>query len=166
VTTHFLANRADVLLGAGAVGMAACYLVLAGQIPESMLADEVGAAGVPRALGWIMVALGALIAVRGLLMPGAKPFVEPGTGEGSAAWHAHALALGLLALIVAYLAITPYAGFGLAIALLIGSVASYAGARFDRTLVITSVLAGLGFWIAFAHVLGINMPVSILLEGR
>ena len=60
-------NRPDLFLGLVVLGVSAGYLHAASQVPESLLADVVGAGGVPTALGWAMAALGVILCARGLL---------------------------------------------------------------------------------------------------
>ena len=54
----------DFALGAGAVALASAYLAIAQTIPDSLLSDAVGAAGVPKLVGWAMLAVGALLCLR------------------------------------------------------------------------------------------------------
>ncbi|GAB3763360.1 hypothetical protein GCM10028796_16710 [Ramlibacter monticola] len=150
--------RGDLALGLAAIVLAAAWLGLAGRIPESLLSDTVGAAGLPRAVGWALGCVGVLLCVRSLL--GAAPAKEPGGG-----WRPHLRALGLLAILFGYVLLAPWLGYALATGLLLAAGAAYAGARRARELVLVPAIAALVFWLLFVHAFGIPMPGSVLLGG-
>ena len=154
-------ERADFILGAAAIVLALAYLVAASTIPESILADAVGAAGVPKLVGWAIGVVGMLICVRSIRFDG-----MPAERARSPQWRAHALALGLLGLLVAYVVLAPLLGYPLSIALLTGGVAWYAGAPFGWRLCVISIASGMGFWLLFATVFGLPMPAGELFGGR
>ncbi|HET8744901.1 MAG TPA: tripartite tricarboxylate transporter TctB family protein [Ramlibacter sp.] len=153
-------QRGDFALGLAAVVLAAAWLRLADGIPDSLLSDAVGAAGLPRAVGWTLAGVGTLLCARSVLRaPSAQ-------GEGaSAGWRAHLRALGLLAILFGYLLLAPWLGYAAATAALLAAGAAYAGAPRGRMLVIVPVLGALVFWLLFVHAFGIPMPGSVLLGG-
>lgn len=151
--------RGDLALGLAAIVLAAAWLVLAGRIPESLLSDTVGAAGLPRAVGWALGCVGVLLCVRSLLR--AAPAKED-PGEG---WRPHLRALGLLAILFGYVLLAPWLGYAPATGLLLAAGAAYAGARRARELLLVPALAALVFWLLFVHAFGIPMPGSVLLGG-
>lgn len=151
--------RGDLALGLGAILLATAYLRLADGIPESLLSDAVGAAGLPRAVGWALAGVGVLLCVRSLLRPAAVPADEGG------GWRAHLRALGLLAILSGYVLLAPWLGYALSTALLLAAAAAYAGARGGRALVLVPVIAALVFWLLFVHAFGIPMPAGVLLGG-
>jgi putative tricarboxylic transport membrane protein len=149
--------RADLGLGLGAVALAAVYWAIAAQIPESLLADAVGAAGFPSALAIALGLCGTLLIVRAI-----QRVAAPGA---PADWPAHMRAAVLMSILVAYVVLAPLVGYPLALALLIGAVAAYAGARGAGSLVVTAAGAGLLFWLAFAKLLGVAMPLGLWQSG-
>ena len=151
--------RADLAVGIAAMAVAAAYLAAAATIPESLLADAVGAAGVPRLVGWAMLAAGGLLCLRS-----ARLWRMPAPGR-PIRWRPHLLALGLLGLLVAYVIVAPLVGYPLSIALLTGSVAWYAGATFGWRLCVISIASGAMFWVLFAAVFGLPMPRGVLFGG-
>ena len=150
-------RRSDLALGLAVLVLSAAYLEGAARIPESLLSDAVGAAGLPRAVGWATGVVGALLCVRSVL-------AAPGTRrEPPIAWKAHLRALGLLAILCAYVLLAPWLGYAAATGLLIAAGAAYAGAARNRNLVLIPLLASLLFWLLFVVAFGIPMPGSALL---
>jgi hypothetical protein len=153
-------QRGDLALGLGAVVLAGAYLQVAGSIPESLLSDSVGAAGLPRAVGWALAVVGVLLCARSL-----RARANPqGTGEGTG-WRPHLRAAGLLAILFGYVLLAPWLGYAVATGVLLAAGAAYAGARRGRDLVLVPALAALVFWLLFVHAFGIPMPGSVLLGG-
>jgi hypothetical protein len=162
-------NRPDLFLGLVVLGVSAGYLHAASQVPESLLADVVGAGGVPTALGRAMAALGVILCARGLLTRApaevaAAPSAED--DETSAGLRPHLLALGLLAILATYVVVMPYLGYIVSTALLVGAVARSCGAALGRNLLIIAIAGGLGLWLLFDPLLGIRMPVGSWWEWR
>lgn len=149
-------ERGDFALGAGAIALAAVYLVAARAIPDSLLADAVGAAGVPKLVGWTLAVVGALLCLRSVRFETAPRHAQ------RVDWRPHLLALGLFGLLVAYVVLAPLLGYPLSIALLTGTVAWYAGATFGWRLCAISLASGAVFWMLFADVFGLSMPTGAL----
>lgn len=156
-----IARRADFFLGLAAVAVALGYHQVAVRIPQSLLSDAVGADGVPRVLGWAMGILGVLLCLRSLGRAPAATGEEPTLAQKL---QPHVRALGLLAILVAYVLLAPWLGYGLATGLLVAASAAYAGAAPGRHLLLVAVVAGAGFWVLFVHVFGIAMPPGTLFE--
>ena len=152
-------QRGDLALGLGAVMLAAGYLRLAGHIPESLLSDTVGAAGLPRAVGSALGVVGVLLCARSVLRAGPQ---REAAGEG---WRPHLRALGLLAILFGYVLLAPWLGYAVATGLLLAAGAAYAGARRGRDLVLVPAIAALVFWLLFVQAFGIPMPGSLLFGG-
>jgi hypothetical protein len=174
------ARRTDLALGGAAIVLSAGWLIEVGRIPDSLLSDSVGAGGLPRLLGWAAGAIGVLLCARGLLaraLNGASPAGPNdrrprlrgdrlgGDAGHRASAHPHLRALGLLAILAAYVALAPWLGYAVATGLLLAAAASYAGAPRDRQLVLVPVAAGLLFWLLFVVAFGIPMPGSALFAG-
>lgn len=150
----------DAVLGLVALAIAGVYYAGATQIPESLLADAVGADGIPRMLGIGMGLVGAAMVLRGLLRPAAAAAKE---GDDDAVPLRHYVrAAVLLAVLVLYLVAIPYLGYPISVALLIAAVAWFAGARADATLAVTAVAGAGVFWFMFHWLLGIPMPAGLL----
>jgi len=150
-------RRGDVALGLGSVGLAVIYWALAAQLPESLLADAVGAAGFPNVLAIALALCGTLLALRAMKRP-AQPAAPMD-------WTSHAHAGVLASILVAYVIVTPLLGYPVALALLIGAVATHGGARGTVSLLVTSAAAGLLFWLGFAKLLGVAMPLGLWQSG-
>ena len=159
----------DFLLGLAMVLLSAGYLYTASQIPDSLLSDVVGAGGVPKALGWAMAILGATLCVRGVIVrlrEGAATAQVEFDDKSASGMRAHLLALGLLAILVAYVVVTPYLGYPASTAVMVGAVARFCGATFNRNLIVIALAAGLGLWLLFGQLLGIQMVIGSLWEWR
>jgi hypothetical protein len=165
----------DLSLGLGAVLVAGVYLAMAAQIQTSLLADEVGASGLPNAVGWSLGAIGALLAVRSLRFGGsaqagrAGPAVDgavdgsPDAGEGG--MRPHWLALGLFGIVSVFIVVAPFLGYVASTSLLLGAIALFSGAPKRRTVAVIAVLGAIGLWLLFDKTLGIPLPVGSLWAG-
>lgn len=163
-------QRTDFALGVGAIALAGVWLYVASGIEESMLSDATGAGGIPRVLGYVMIALGLLLCLRSVSFaapaPGAKP-AEPALQDGPPpSWKnsPHLKALVLLAILAGYVVLAPYLGYLLGTAVLLGVVAAYGGAPVNRNLLLISAGGGIALWLSFAWALGISMQTSALLD--
>ncbi len=152
----------DASLGILAVLLAGAYLAEATQIQQSLLADAVGADGVPRMLAYGMGGVGIGLILREAIRP-----AEPATDHPPLRAHlrAHLRALGLLAILTAYLLAVPWLGYGVTIAALVSGSALYAGAKPGRALIVTGVAGAIFFWVMFKLLLGIQMPAGVFLWG-
>lgn len=144
----------DLWIGLGVAALAAVYYAAALAIPDSLLSDEVGASGLPKLLAAALAVSGVLLAIRS--QAGApirlKFSVEP-------------RAIGLVAGMAAYIVLLPFAGYPLALATLVAGVALLAGAKPTIWLGVISVAAGICFWLVFAKLFHIAVPLGILLGG-
>ena len=160
-------DRADLALGILALIGSAGYLYETEQIPASLLEDAVGARGVPLAFGWTMAAVGAILCLRALLRRRAEDAPpSPADLDSATALRPHVQALGLLAILAAYVVIVPFAGYIPSTALLIGAVAWFAGAASNRHLVIVAIVGAVALWLMFDPMLGISLPVGSWWGGR
>jgi hypothetical protein len=153
-------RRSDLALGAAAIAFAGAYLHGTSGITESLLSDSIGAAGLPRAVGWAMGVVGALLCVRALAA--ARTHAPQAGGEGRS-WHPHLRALGLLAILAGYVVLAPWFGYAVATGLLVAASAWYAGAKRDRYLLVVPVAAAAVLWLLFVQAFGIPMPGAALL---
>lgn len=163
----------DFTLGIVTVATAGAYLALAAQIPHSLLSDEVGASGLPNAVGWTLVGLGAVLAGRSLRI-GSRASPTPAADaarkadaddEFGGGMRPHWLALGLLAMLYLFVVVTPLLGYIASTALLLGSVALFSGAPSSRMLAPVAVLGAVALWLLFDAMLSIPLPVGSLWSG-
>src|SRR5262245_14120331 len=108
--------------GAAAVLIGIVYLYLAWQLNPSALSDAVGPAGLPKAVGVVTVVLGLILLAQDIIRRAPSDL----TGDEAVVFRRHLLrASGLLAIGTGFILIVSYVGYLVAIALLIGAVASY-----------------------------------------
>jgi putative tricarboxylic transport membrane protein len=148
----------DILSGGVVLAVAGVYYLGTRQILRSRLEDGVGADGFPLILAGLLAGLGLLLILRSLLGPRATAGATATTGEYQAPLPR---ALGLLAIAVGYALIAPIIGYLPAIAVLIATIAIYEGKPPSWTLVITAVGGGIGFWLLFVRLLGVEQPSSM-----
>lgn len=151
-------RQADRVTGVLGMLVSASYVAYARQIEDGLLADEVGAAGVPTAVGLLM-----MLAAAALLLKSSRRSASPAS-QGAAAttdWTAHKLALSLLAVLVGYVLVLPVAGYGVSVALLIAAVSALVGARDRKVILACSVLGALGLYALFTLLLKIRMPAGL-----
>jgi putative tricarboxylic transport membrane protein len=157
-------DKTDFFLGLAAIAFAIIYISMAGNIQNSLLSDEVGASGFPRAVGWLMMGLGALLSLRSLRRGAAVP----ATGEDDEpeqGMRAHLMAACLLAMLAVFVFAVPWIGYVAATALLLLGVAAYGGATRTRYLPVTALLGALGLWFLFDFTLSIPLPLGSLWTG-
>ena len=123
------------------LALAAAYWLAADALPQSALADSVGADGLPKLLALMLAALSILIA-----------FTRDAESQ-----PASLRSLGVAGLGFAYVALLPFTGYLVGAALLAGASALYYGAR-GRTVVFFSFFTSLLLWLAFAKTLGVALP--------
>ncbi|MEY3488080.1 MAG: hypothetical protein RL075_2085 [Pseudomonadota bacterium] len=152
------ARQADRITGVLGILVSASYIAYARQIEDSLLADEVGAAGVPMAVGLVM-----MLAAAGLLLKASRRSAAP-AGDGAkedTQWAAHWLALALLGVLAAYVLVLPVAGYWVSVALLIGAVSALVGARDRKVILACSVLGATGLYTLFTVLLNIRLPAGL-----
>jgi hypothetical protein len=152
------AQHADRITGVLGILVSASYVAYARQIEDGLLADEVGAAGVPSAVGLLMMLASVSLLLKGLRR--VKSDASP-TADEPATWAAHKLALYLLAVLAAYVLVLPVAGYWVSVALLIGAVSALAGAREGKVILACSVLGASGLYALFTLLLNIRMPAGL-----
>jgi hypothetical protein len=141
--------------------LAASYIVNAQSIEDSLLADAVGAAGVPTGVGVVLLIASLFLFVKSFKSKASmlnETEEEPSEGGSQ---HPHAMALGLLLILAAYVFLLPILGYVLSVGLLVGAAAWFAGARRYTSLVLCAVLAGPVLWFVFDWTLEIRLPVGL-----
>jgi putative tricarboxylic transport membrane protein len=153
----------DRVTGALGLLLASVYLVFTRGIEDSMLADAVGAAGVPTGVGVVLFLASLLLFIKSwkssAIQAEAKLDKSEEVVEGFE--HPHRQAAILLAILIAYVAVLPLLGYVLAIGLLVGSVAWFGGARKLQTIGVCMLVAGPFLWFLFDWLLEIHMPVGL-----
>jgi len=138
------------------------YLYFAYGIHPSALADTMGAGGVPRVYGWLMVLLSVILCAQSVFVYLRSPEKTSLASE----WRGQGLktlkAAGLVCFGIAYLLIVNTLGYLLSIALLLIGVALYRGAPMGVRLIVTGMGGAIVLWIIFVMVLGVRMPSGIL----
>jgi hypothetical protein len=152
-------RRRDLLLGSVVAVFAIAYIGASRAIEDSLLADAVGAGGVPQASGIVLLMAAVLLMVKALRRDAA-----PGDGGNAEALQARPLLLGaaLVALLVSYVLLLPLVGYIVSVSLLVGTVALLAGARDRRALVACTAFSGIALWAMFEWALKIRMPAGTL----
>jgi len=144
--------RRDLTCAAFGVALACAYYAAAAALPRSLLADDVGADGVPKLLAMLLALLSIAIGVRGALR---------GAGDGGIALRRHARAFGVAALGAAYLAAVPLLGFAPALALLLLAAMLYYGAALRPPALLYALVGAAILWLIFAQGLGLAVPAGI-----
>ena len=139
--------------------IAAGYYVVAGDINQSALADEIGAAGVPVVYATLLAAIALALAAKAMIQwrftrAASGHQINDLQGEG----RKLSGAAGLLAIGLAYVAAVTFVGYLISIVAVIACVALYQGERPGWRLARIAIGGGLGFWIFFDRLLGVDMP--------
>ncbi len=142
--------------------LGAFYTYFAYTIRPSALADTMGAGGVPRVYGWLMVILGAILSLQSIVAylrsPEKKSLASEWQGQGLKILKA----AGLVSFGIGYLLIVNSLGYIVSIALLLIAVALYRGAPMGLRLLATGIGGAIFLWLIFAVLLGVRMPSGVL----
>ena len=152
----------------GAVGLAGSltYILAARRIEDSLLADAVGASGVPVGVGALMAVASVALLIKALLPSAKAQAAAVLTGDAATQSSAesplrpHYLAAGLLAILVLYLIVLPWLGYVVSIGILAAAVGWFAGGRERMTLLGFALLTGPILWFLFDFALKVHMPVG------
>jgi len=159
------AQQKDRLLGLLAMIGSLVYVYQASLIEDSLLADAVGVTGVPTAIGYLLGLAGAVLFLKSWLKVDAAlaEEVEAEAAPGGSA-HPHWKAIGLLALLSAFLVMVTVFGFILSIGVMVAAVVYFGGARQFKTLMWCAVLTGPLLWLSFDYALEIHLPTGMWSE--
>ncbi len=147
----------EVICGVLTLALGVVYYAGATDLPQSMLSDEVGADGMPKALAVALMIFGVLQLGRATL---GLRVAESGE-LGSIDLRTHVRSFGMIGFGIVYLFVTPYLGYPLAVASLIFVVALYAGQEMSWRLAAISAGGGAVMWFSFVKALGITMPIGV-----
>ena len=151
----------DRLTGCLGVAFSSMYVYQASLIEDSLLADAVGVAGVPTAMGYLMLAASLFLFLKSWLKTKQKAEVSEEETEPGGSEHPHLKALGLLVILATFVAIVPVLGFVVSIGLFVAAVACYAGARDAKTLLWCALITGPMLWLSFDFALEIHLPTGM-----
>jgi putative tricarboxylic transport membrane protein len=152
-------QRRDAVTGALALAVSVVYVVQARGIENSLLSDEVGAGGVPAAVGALLGVVGAVLLIKALLK--GRSSAGTSTEDPPTDWRVHGMAAGLLAVLAAYVWLLPRLGYVISIVAMVAAVAWLAGSRRWRTIAAMAVVTGPLLWMVFDRVLQVRMPAGI-----
>lgn len=159
---HVADARVDRVTGALGALLSVSYVLYARGIEDSLLADGVGANGVPTGVGVVLLLASLALFCKSWIKPAAPDAIAPEVaGDEAGAKHPHRMALGLLGILAAYVALLPFLGYVVCIGLLVGSVAWLAGARKRLSVQACMLVAGPALWLLFDWALEIRMPVGL-----
>lgn len=167
--------RRNLVTGIGALAIGAGYLAMAYQLRASALADAVGPAGLPKILGFVMVALGAILCVQDLLQlrkarseslavvaPNGTVEAEPEDEGQGMTLGGLAKAGGFLAIAVAYLLVIRTVGYPIAIGALLIVLTLYGGIKPTWRVFAIGIAGAVVFWVLFVEILALPLPAGIL----
>jgi len=157
----------DLASGIVLLVLAGGYFWVANNIPHSMLDDAFGPRGLPVVLAALLAFLALILVARGVAeLRAVSTHAAPGDDEDSDQPEAGLpRALGFLLIGVGYILVLPLAGYVLAIALLIATVALYEGAARNWRVPATAVFGGVLFWLLFNKLLGVGQPAGTLFSS-
>ena len=137
----------DGALGIAGLVLAGAYYLMAADVPESQLADAVGPQGLPKIYAAVLAGLSLILIARSFTRRAADekapPLLRP---------------LGLLAFGAVYIAVVPWLGYVMSIALLIAATAWFQGGVFTTRIALVSVGGAALFWLMFVQLLGVPHP--------
>jgi len=156
-------RQSNLITGAAGLFFSLAYIRFAGGIEDSLLADAVGASGVPIFVGALMAVASVLLLVKGLLQKPTPAWPEdtPERAQADAPQHPHRLALGLLSILSIYLVLLPWLGYVISIGLLSAAVAWFAGGRAFKVLWGLMLITGPLMWFLFDFALKVKMPTGV-----
>ena len=143
----------DLTFGGVMLALGIAYYWLTTGIPQSALDDAVGPVGMPRLYAVILVALSLVTIVRAVLVRMRRQSSHR-EGAPRQSWRFS----GMLAIGVLYVAIVPWLGYLLSVALLIAGTAWYQGGAINRRVIVVSASGALLLWLLFVAFLRIPQP--------
>ncbi len=147
--------RRDLVCAALGLALAVAYYAAADALPRSLLADGVGADGMPKLLAVGLAVLSVVIGARSVLAG------APAGDAGGPGLERHLRALGVAALGAGFVVLAPVLGYPLALALLLLAAALYYGAAPRLQAVLYAGGTAAILWLIFARVLGVAMPAGL-----
>jgi putative tricarboxylic transport membrane protein len=151
--------------GAGAVLLVLSlgYYMAADAMPTSILDTTVPSSAFPKLLAILGAVLSATLIVQNIVTvaTAGRPAADPDEPQLSF-WEQHRRALGLLAIVGAFIVALEIVGYPVSIGLLILTISVYQGYPLSPMSAGIAILGGLFFWLFFMVLLGIHMPLGIV----
>ncbi len=159
-------QRSNLIAALAGIVLSLAYVWQARSIEDSLLADEVGAGGVPTGVGLVLLAASLGLFIKSLLSwfkaaPGGPEPVQEQAKTEDQAWYPHRKALGLLAILGCYVALLPWLGYVVSIGLMAVAVVRFDGVRINRTLLVFALVIGPVLWFLFSYLLQVRMPAGL-----
>lgn len=155
----------DLGFAGAALALAVVYYLMADAIPSSLLADGVGPGGMPKAYAVVLGGLSLILLARALVRRAIVRAEGPGVrreGDDGTVLRVPRIQLirvgGMLAIGAVYVAVVPWLGYILTLAVLIAATAYYQGGTVTRQLAMVALGGALFFWLLFVIVLSIPQP--------
>lgn len=156
-------SQRELVLGFATLAIAAAYYLMAIRIPQSDIADVIGAQGLPKTYAALLAALSIILIVRALVArrTAAAPHpptmtVTPGIQRG-VAWRM----FGMLMNGVLYIVVVPWLGYLLSIAGLVAATIYFQGGYLNRRAAAVAFGGALFLWLLFVRLLHIAHPAGI-----
>ena len=155
--------RREMVLGCATLAIAAGYYLMAIRIPQSDIADVIGAQGLPKTYAALLAALSIILIGRAVLARRTAVAAEPRTTavDPAAPRHVGWRTFGMLMNGVLYVALVPRLGYILSIAGLIASTIYFQGGDLNRRSAAVAVGGALLLWLLFVRILHIPHPAGI-----
>jgi len=155
-------SRREIVLGCGTLTIAAVYYLFATRIPQSDIADVIGAQGLPKTYALLLGLLSTILigrAMRSARAPvAAHPPPAPDEGApGHVAWRT----FGMLVIGALYVALVSWLGYIVSIAGLIASTIYLQGGSLNRRAAAVAIGGALVLWLLFVRLLHIPHPAGI-----
>lgn len=153
----------DLVGGLVAIVLGSLYLVFSIRQRVSALADSIGPAGMPKVLGFLMVALGIVLCIQAIYQYRKSALSSPAEWDGIGGQILRAF--GLVCIAIAYIYLIAILGYVPSIALLLAAVAIYLGATISWRLAVIALCGSLALWAIFVLLLDVPMPAGILFQN-
>jgi hypothetical protein len=153
----------ELVLGSATLTIAIVYYLLAIRIPESDIADVIGAQGLPKTYAVLLAGLSLILIVRAARArrtadtPDRTP-AQPAQGlQRGVGWRV----VGMLMNGVIYILVVPWLGYILSIAALIAATVYYQGGQLNRRTAAVAIGGAIFLWLLFVRLLHIAHPAGI-----
>ena len=153
----------ELALGSATLAIAAIYYLLAIRIPQSDIADVIGAQGLPKTYASLLAGLSIILIVRAVAArrraaaPDATPATPKRGRQRGVAWRV----FGMLMNGVIYILVVPWLGYILSIAALIAATVYYQGGELNRRSAAVAIGGAVFLWLLFVRLLHIAHPAGI-----
>ena len=147
---------AGILLLAGSVG----YYWMAADLPISLIDTTISSSALPKLLAVICGLLSSIMIVQALVAGRVARSAQTASAPGEPLLN-HWRTVGLLLILVGYVAILPYAGYALSMAALLFVVAWYRGGTFSFHTLLFAIVGAAVFYLLFVGLLNVRMPAGV-----